>query len=139
MISDSFSRLLFIHGSLVLFGGIVCGYFFWARLLARRIDLDVRPWRVAHSTLIATGLTLLVAGLLGPQLALSRALRMTAAVCLVASGWGFTIAMIAGALTGIRGLAPQPLGWNTILFLAHLIGAGGATIGVGIIVYGILS
>lgn len=138
MMDDPFTRLLLTHGALVLAVGVLSGYGFWVALIRKRAQAQVRPWRVAHATLLSVGLTMLVAGLLGPHLSLTPPLRALAARFLVLSGWGFSFAMVGGALTGIRGLTPKPWGWNTLLSAGHVLGATGSTLGVGLIVYGLL-
>lgn len=133
-----FTRLLLTHGVLVLIVGLASGYGFWVQILRKRPEAQIRPWRVAHSTLLVVGLTMLVAGLLDPHLRLTPSLRTMAARLLIISGWSFSFALIGGALTGIRGLAPMPAGLNALLFAGHAIGAAGSSIGMGLIAYGLL-
>jgi hypothetical protein len=139
MTDNPFTRLLLTHGALVLAVGVLSGYGFWVQLILKKPEVQVRPWRVAHATLLAVGLTMLVAGLLGPHLFLTPPLRVLTARLLALSGWGFAFAMVGGALTGVGGLTPKPWGWNTFLFAGHALGAAGSTFGIGLIVYGLLA
>lgn len=138
--------LLITHGALVLLVGVLAGYPYWVSLVRPYSteadrgggDSRGRGWRVAHATLIQTGLVMLAAGLLAPQLSLSPGTFALAAWSLVASGWGFTFAMVVGAALGVRGLTPVPPGLATVLFVGHVVGATGATIGVGLFAYGLV-
>ena len=134
------SRALVRHGLIVLLVGVLAGFPFWLAILGQGgAGGAAGPWRVAHATLIATGLVLMNVGFVSPWLALSPPLRALATGSLVASGYGFAFAMIVGAAVGIRGLTPWPLGIPTILFLGHLIGALGSVVGLGLTVWGILA
>jgi len=133
-----FIRLLLVHGAIVLFIGILAGIPFWITIITRRDQATIRSWRVAHSTLIADGLLLLVAGLLAPQLTLTGLLPTFLVWALITSAYGFVFALIFGACKGYRGLQPKPLGSNTIFFLGHVIGATGVVLGMSIVIYGLL-
>jgi hypothetical protein len=132
-------RTLLRHGLIVLLLGVLAGFPFWLAILGRGGDRAAGAWRVAHATLIATGLVLMSVGFVSPWLILSPPLRALATGSLVASGYGFAFAMIVGAAVGIRGLTPWPLGFSTLLFLGHLIGALGSVVGLGLTVWGILA
>jgi len=129
---------LLIHGSIVLIFGLLSGIPFWVAIIRGQDEEAIRPWRVAHTTLIACGLVMLVVNLINPQLALSRELRSLLAWVLVASGYGFVFALVVGASMGYRALVPRPVGLNILLFMGHLIGAAGAVLGMCVVLYGLL-
>jgi|GEM_PF-2843897 len=132
-------RLLLIHGSIVLLFGLLSGMPFWIAIIRGRDEGAIRPWRVAHTTLIACGLVMLAAGFMSPQLGLSEGLRFFMIWVFIVSGYGFVFALIVGAGTGYRALTPRSLGViNTLLFMGHLIGAVGSIIGMCIVLYGLL-
>ena len=133
--NDAAARLLATHGMLVLLAGLLSGFFYWLKLVQRRPEPQTRPWRVAHATLVAVGLTMAVAGLLLTRMAPSSPLCMPAAWWLVVSGWSFGFAMIGGGITGLRGLTPEPWGLNTVIFAAHALGALGSTLGIGLLAW----
>lgn len=131
-------RFLLVHGSIVLLAGLLAGIPFWLAIIGEAQSGVVRAWRVAHTTLIACGLTILVAGIVSPHLALSGGLHTFLCWAFVISGYSFVFALVVGAATGQRALTPLPLGVNTLLFAGHFIGATGAILGVCVFLYGLL-
>ncbi|UCC81260.1 MAG: hypothetical protein JSW64_07860 [Candidatus Zixiibacteriota bacterium] len=132
-------RLLLIHGSIVLLSGLLSGIPFWIAIISRRDEDTVRPWRVAHTTLITCGLVMLTVGVINPHLSLSEGLRSLLVWAFVVSGYGFVFALVVGAGTGYRALIPKPFSIiNTLLFMGHLIGAVGAVLGMCIVLFGLL-
>jgi fatty acid desaturase len=81
---------------------------------------------------------MLVAGAISSYLALSDALQPIMVWALIMSGYGFIFALVLGAATGLRALIPKPIGFNTLLFVGHLVGAVGAILGVGVLLYGLM-
>jgi hypothetical protein len=137
-VEQEIARILAIHGAIVLLLGILAGLPFWLVILGSR-KKDIRPWQVAHATLIAVGLMLLVVAVIAPHLTLNDVLRGWLTGSLVASGYGFSFALIVGAAVGNRGLDPRPVGINTWFFLGHLIGAIGSVVGGTILLLGLLA
>jgi hypothetical protein len=135
---DPPSHILLLHGGIVLLAGTLAGFPFWIAVVRKQEGLVIRAWRVAHVTPLMTGLVMIAAGMLQPQLALGPTLHQVFAGSLVAAGYGFSLAMIAGAALGVRGLTPFPFGLATLLFAVHLVGAAGATIGTALIALGLL-
>jgi hypothetical protein len=131
-------RLLLANGSLVLAAGILCGIPFYLSIVLGWPQDRVRGWRVAHATLIADGLLLLVAGILLPGLALGEPGRAVLAWSLVVSGWAFVLALAGGAWAGRRGLVPWPMGANTVFFVGHAVGAAGSVVGAAILAVALL-
>jgi hypothetical protein len=131
-------RYLLVHGSIVILFGLLSGIPFWVAVIRGQDEGAIRAWRVAHTTLNACGLLMLVVNLISPLLDLSRELRSLLAWALVASGYGFVFALVVGACTGYRALVPKPVGFNTLLFMGHLIGAVGAVLAMFIVLYGLL-
>ena len=131
-------RFLLLHGAIVLFLGVLAGFPFWLTIIRDRGSDAVRAWRVAHTTLISDGLVLLIVSLMGPHLALSGGAAWLLGWALVASAYGFVFALAVGAWVGERGLVPVPLGRNSLFFVGHAIGAGGAVVGTGLVLVGLL-
>jgi hypothetical protein len=129
---------LLVHGSIVVLFGLLSGIPFWLAILRHREQGTIRAWRVAHTTLIAFGLLMVVVGVIDPHLALRTELRSLLVLALIVSGYGFVFALVIGAATGLRALTPKPWGFNTLLFLGHLLGATGSIIAMVIILYGLL-
>jgi len=130
--------LLLIHGTIVVSLGVLAGFPFWYAILRNRGAEQIRGWRVAHTTLIMNGLLLLVVALVSPHLELGHTSLALAAWALVVSAYGFVFALGVGAWVGERGLNPIPLGVNTLFFVGHALGATGAIVGVGVVLYAML-
>lgn len=134
---ETSASFLFLHGSVVLLAGLLSGTPFWLAIIRGRPSEAIRAWRVAHSTLIADGLVMLVVGLLVPHLALPEFSIRGLAWAFVSSGYGFVFALAVGAWTGHRGLTPKPYGMNTLFFLGHVVGAVGSFAGMGMVFWGL--
>jgi hypothetical protein len=104
------SHFLLLHGAIVLLAGTLAGFPFWVAVVRKQEGPAIRAWRVAHVTPLMTGLVMIAAGMLQPQLALGPTLHQVFAGSLVAAGYGFSLAMIAGAAFGVRGLTPFRVG-----------------------------
>jgi len=136
MISLPTAYLLF-NGSLVILVGLLLGFPLRYAIVKKKEEI-VNAWRVAHSVLVMDGLLMIIVGLAIPYLILDRLAGWVLVSSLVAAGYGFVVAFTIGAWKGLRGLTPKPYGLNTILFVAHIIGAFGSLIGITITIYGSL-
>jgi len=130
------SEYLFFFGSTVLLAGLLSGVPMWLKVIKGKPWEAIRAWRVAHTTLAINGIMMIVVGLLLPRLPLTESSAWVVVWALVASGYGFVLAMVIGAWKGIRGLTLKPYGLNTFLFCGHVIGAIGSFIGIVIVIYG---
>jgi hypothetical protein len=128
-----------VHGGIVVCLGLLAGFPFWLAIIGDRGTSRVQAWRVAHTTVLVDGLLLLVVALTVPHLRIGPALTALVAWSLVASAYGFVFALIGGAWAGERGLNPIPLGINSLFFVGHAVGATGATVGMGLVLYGLRS
>ena len=131
-------RLLLVHGGIVAFLGLLAGFPFWLAIIRDRGASRIQAWRVAHTTVLMDGLLLLVVALISYQASLDATLVAAAAWALVVSAYGFVFALIVGAWAGERGLNPIPVGVNSLFFAGHAVGATGATVGMGLVLYGLL-
>jgi len=132
------ARLLLQNGALVLGAGVLCGVPFYLAIVLGWRPERIRGWRVAHATLLADGLLLLVAGILLPALDAGSFWREALAWSLVLSAWGFVFALGGGAAAGRRGLVPWPLGWDSLFFVGHSVGAVGSAIGTALLAVALL-
>ena len=128
---------LILHGSIIILIGLLVGLPLRSSIL-RKAEDKANAWRVAHSVLIMDGLMMALVGMLLPRLSLSQVMIGASVWSLVASGYGFAVAFTAGAWKGLRGLSARPFGLNTVLFVAHVVGALGSFIGMAIVFYGLL-
>jgi hypothetical protein len=126
---------LLLHGAVVFLVGLTAGVFYWMAIL--RNDEDARAhWRVAHAFLVVEGMFILLVGLSIPHVVLDD--QMTAAMVwiTIVSGYAFVFAFVVGASKRIRGLAPVPIGLNTLLFAGHSIGATGSVVTTAMLIMG---
>lgn len=128
-------RMLF-HGAIVLFIGLVFGLPFGVALAAGWGDASVRSWRVAHSGIVAVGLMLTAIGASLGRLALGDRVVSVLVWSLVASAYGFTLALLLGAVAGVRGYQPAGPALNLVAFVANLTGVLGALLGVALVIRG---
>lgn len=127
---------LLVHASLVLSIGVLTGVPYWLSILGDAEPATIQSWRVTHAFLAVDGLFMLVFGLAMPSVVLSELGRRLFVLALIASGWGFVLAFLLGAITRRRGLSPAPFGLNTVCFAGHALGATGSIIALGFAVYG---
>ena len=103
------TRFLLQNGALVLGAGVLCGVPFYLAIVLGWRPERIRAWRVAHATLLADGLLLLVVGALAPALDAGSQWREALAWSLVISGWGFVFALGGGAyLNVVTPSLPRP-------------------------------
>jgi hypothetical protein len=128
---------LILHGSIIILIGLLVGLPLRSSIL-RKAEAKASAWRVAHSVLIMDGLLMVLVGMLLPRLSLDQVMIGASVWSSVASGYGFAVAFTVGAWKGFRGLSARPFGLNTVLFVAHVVGALGSFIGMAIVFYGLL-
>ena len=120
---------LMLHGGIVLLVGNLAGIPFGRAVVGRRPEEVVRAWRVAHSGLTSGGSSMIAIAAALPHLEPSGIAPAALIVPLVASGYGFALALTYGAWSGHRGLVPKGSWRNAFVFLGNAIGALGALIG----------
>jgi len=132
------SATLLIHGAIIELIGLICGFPFWIAIIRKRKNSIIRSWRVAHTTLVASGLLILVIGVIPLKILLKSNLLIPLELSLIISGYSFSLALILGAITGKRALTPSFGILNIALFTAHMIGAAGSIAGICTLIYGLL-
>src|SRR5581483_4591371 len=112
---------LVFHGAVVMFVGLLCGY----PAVAEQGDEAVRLWRAAHLELLLIGMWLLATAGILPSLALARREAVGLLWALVATGYGLMTALVLGAITGARAIAPAGSVVNEIAFAGSVVGIMG--------------
>ena len=130
---------LMLHGGIVLLVGNLAGIPFGRAIVLHRPEKTVRAWRVAHSGLTSGGSSMIAIAAALPHLAPSSVAPAALIVPLVASGYGFALALTYGAWSGHRGIIAKRPWQNVLVFLGNAIGAGGALIGAIVFVAMVLS
>lgn len=129
-------RQLLLHGSVVLVVGLLSGALFREAITGAQGENAERAWRVAHSGLTMGGALLIAAAAALPILALPRRAAPLLVWSLVASGYGFVIALPCSAAVGMRGLEPMGPASNFVVFIGNTVGALGSLSGALLIVWG---
>ncbi len=129
-------RHLLLHGSIVLLVGLLSGAGFSEAITGAQGEHAERAWRVAHSGLSLGGALLIAFGAALPALVLSERAASFLVWSLVASGYGFVIALPYGAVAGMRGLQLVGPASNLIVFVGNAVGALGSLVGALLFTWG---
>jgi hypothetical protein len=114
------ARVVF-HASLVFLVALACGVPYAASITNGAGEDVVRGWRVAHLGLVAGAIWGIAVGASLRDVVLGDgAVRLLVGSLLLAL-WGFVLALVLGALAGVRGLVPGESVANTVAFLANLV------------------
>ncbi len=119
-------RIVF-HGAIVLFVGFLCGIPALADELG---GAPLHAWQTAGVFLIVTGIWLLATAALLPSLALEPRETSGLVWALLGTGYGFMIALLVQAITGVRGVTPRGPAANWIAFAGNTVGLLGAALGI---------
>lgn len=136
---DAISKHLMLHGAIVLLFGLLLGAPY-AKAIKRGDAVHiVHSWRVAHASLPMGGLMMLVFALALPHLAVAAWLKWLITVSLIASGYGFCVALPLAAMKGERGLQ-SGAGWGQVVYVGNMMGAAGSVVSsAGFLVAAVLS
>ena len=127
---------ILLHGVIVLLIGLLCGVPYGHAITHGWGEDAVRAWRFAHLGLLVGGIWLLAVAGVSHLLVLNARTVSVLAWSLVASAYGFTVALVLAAVSGVRGLEPTGPFANFVVFLANAVGAFGALVGVVLMVVG---
>ncbi len=131
-------RQLLLHGSIVLFVGLLSGAGFAEAITGAQGEHAERAWRVAHTGLSLGGALFIAIAMALPTLVLSERVVSLLTWSLVASGYGFAVALPFGAAMGMRGLEPVGPTSNLVVFIGNTIGSLGSLVGVLLFIWGAL-
>ena len=133
-----FQRQLLLHGSIVLIVGLLSGAGFAEAITGAQGEHAERAWRVAHTGLTLGGALFIAVAMALPMLVLSERVVSILTWSLVASGYGFAVALPLGAAIGMRGLEPVGPASNLVVFIGNTIGSLGSLIGILLFAWGAL-
>jgi hypothetical protein len=133
-----FQRQLLLHGSIVLMVGLLSGAGFAEAITGAQGEHAERAWRVAHTGLTLGGALFIAVAMALPMLVLSERVVSILTWSLVASGYGFAVALPLGAAIGMRGLEPVGPVSNLVVFIGNTIGSLGSLIGILLFAWGAL-
>jgi hypothetical protein len=125
-----------LHGSIVLSIGLLCGVPYGQAITASWGADAVRAWHTAHLGLVVGGVWMLASAGVLSFLELGPRLRTALVLLLVVSGYGFSLALVVAASSGVRGLEPVGPIVNWVAFVGNTIAAAAALGSLGIIMVG---
>ncbi len=114
-------RVIVLNGLIVLLVGALCGVPYGQSITRGWGEEAVRAWRLAHFSLVFGGVWLLaVAGASG-LLVLGDRARKVLVASVVTSGYSFMLALILGAVAGVRGIEASGPGANFVAFAGNVV------------------
>ncbi len=131
-------RQLLLHGSIVLLVGLLSGAGFAEAITGAQGEHAERAWRVAHTGLSLGGALFIAVAMALPTLVVSERVVSLLTWSLVASGYGFAVALPFGGAMGMRGLEPVGPTSNLVVFIGNTIGSLGSLVGVLLFAWGAL-
>lgn len=129
-------KQLVLHGAVVLLIGFLCGAPLGSAIVRKKPEDAIRAWRVAHTSLVAGGMLLLVVAGIVDRLMLD-AWSMIAMVCAFVVGtYAFVISLPLAAWSGHRGLTRAAPLLNRVIYAGNLFGALALLVGGVLLVAG---
>jgi hypothetical protein len=129
-------KQLVFHGAVILFIGFLCGAPLGSAIVRKKPEETVRAWRVAHTSLVAGGMLLLIVAGIVDRLRMD-AWSMIAMVCaFVAGGYAFVISLPLAAWSARRGLTPTAPMANRVVYVGNVFGALALLAGGALLVSG---
>jgi hypothetical protein len=132
-------KQLVFHGAVILLIGFLCGAPLGSAIVRKKPEETIRAWRVAHTSLVAGGMLLLVVAAIVDRLWMD-AWSMVAMVCaFVAGGYAFVISLPLAAWSGYRGLAPAAPALNRVIYAGNVLGTLALLVGAVLLAWGAYS
>ncbi len=131
-------RQLLLHGSIVILVGLLSGAGYAEAITGAQGEHAERAWRVAHTGLSLGGALFIAVAMALPTLVVSERVVSLLTWSLVASGYGFAVALPFGAAIGMRGLEPIGPASNLVVFIGNTIGSLGSLVGILLFAWGAL-
>jgi len=114
-------RQILFHGLIVVLVGLLCGVPYGRAITQGWGEEAVRGWRLAHFSLVFGGVWLLVVAAVSHLLVLSRRGIAILVGSVVTSGYAFTVALVVGAIGGVRGLEATGSALNFVAFAGNIV------------------
>lgn len=125
-------RQILLHGLIVLLVGLLCGVPYGRAITQGWGEEAVRGWRLAHFSLVFGGVWLMVVAAVSHLLVLSHRGIAILVSAVVTSGYAFTVALVVGATSGVRGLeAAGPLP-NVVAFAGNIVASVASLVWVAV-------
>lgn len=127
---------LTLHGAIVMLFGLLSGIPYGSAITKGADESKVHAWRVAHSGLSMGGTTMIAISAVLSNLKLDNIFSLILVYSMIASGYGFCIALPYGAWVGHRGLQGEKPAQNQFVYAGNIIGAVGSLIGTILLIFG---
>ncbi|NRF68761.1 hypothetical protein HLB44_17350 [Aquincola sp. S2] len=115
--------------------GLLCGAPFGRAINRQAPAHIVNAWRVAHASLPAGGLLMLVVGAVLTPLAGGDAVKWLIALSLIVSSYAFCVSLPLAAIVGQRGLTPDGPWSGKLVYAGNLLGAATSLLAVFALIY----
>lgn len=125
-------RRLVLHGAIILLVGLLCGY----PSIIEEASRSGRMWQAAHSALLMLGIWLIATAAVLPLLELPRREREALLLSLTGGAYGFMIAVVIQAATGVRAISPDVSGISLVAFAANLLAVLGTILAASLTILG---
>ena len=130
---------ILFHGLVVLLVGLLCGVPYGQAITHAWGEEAVRAWRFAHFGLVVAGIWLMVAAAVSHLLVLNTRRMAILVYSVVTSAYSFAVALVIGAIGGVRGLEPTGPVLNIVAFLANSVAAVASLVWVVVTILGTVS
>jgi hypothetical protein len=132
------ARHLLLNAVIIYLVGLLAGFPYGAAINRSDSEVRIRQWRLAHGSLVVGATTMIAIAAVLSHLNVGEFARWLIAGSSIASGYGFAVALPAGAWVGKRGLtADGPLS-NQVVFAGNALGVGGSLLSAVVLLYACL-
>jgi hypothetical protein len=127
-----------LHGLVIILVGFLCGVPYGRAITRGWGEAAVRGWGVAHVSLVIGGLWLMMVAAVSDLLVLGPRGSKVLLYSVVTSGYGFMLALVVGASSGVRGLEATGSAVNLLVFATNTVASVAALVWVGVTITGAL-
>lgn len=120
---DDSARYLVLHGTIILFIGLLCGAPYGRAINERDETHIVHSWRVAHLSLPLGAILMFAVAPLLASFTVVREIKQLIADSLIVSGYSFCVSLPLAAMVGHRGLSYRGPFKAKAVFVGNVLGA----------------
>jgi hypothetical protein len=132
------ARHLLLHAVIIYLIGLLAGIPYGTAINRGDSEERIRAWRLAHGSLLIGATTMIAIAAVLSHLNVGPLTRWSIAGSLIASGYGFAVALPVAAWVGKRGLtASGPLS-NRVVFAGNSLGAWASFLAAVVLLYACL-
>jgi hypothetical protein len=132
------ARHLLLHAVIVYLVGLLAGIPYGAAINRDNSEERIRAWRLAHGSLVLGATMMVAVAAVLSHLNVGRLTRWLIAGSLIASGYGFAVALPMAAWAGKRGLTSSGPLSNRLVFAGNSLGAWASFLSAVVLLYACL-